>query len=132
MTLSRLTRLTALTAIVAAAVTSGAMAQTGSATSQQPTTTLAQAPCAIPYDTWHPVEAQVRTAADATVRLRLLVDGRTVAEAGTRDTRGVTITAIKRPDGGWHHCTTDSVIGADDLLLITGPTKKAERFASGR
>ncbi|MGW2842382.1 hypothetical protein ACWCWD_31895 [Streptomyces sp. NPDC001493] len=44
-------------------------------------TTLAQAPCAIPYDTWHPVEAQVRTTAEATVRLRLLVDGRTVAEA---------------------------------------------------
>ncbi|MFF7362774.1 hypothetical protein [Streptomyces sp. NPDC008125] len=44
-------------------------------------TTLAQAPCAIPYDTWHLVEAQVRTTAEATVRLRLLVDGRAVAEA---------------------------------------------------
>ncbi|MGW2277641.1 hypothetical protein [Streptomyces sp. NPDC001770] len=44
-------------------------------------TTLAQASCAIPYDSWHPVEAQVRTTAEATVRLRLLVDGRTVAEA---------------------------------------------------
>ncbi|MFD1721979.1 potassium channel family protein [Amnibacterium endophyticum] len=58
--------------------------------------------------------------------------GKTVAEAKTRDNLGVTITALKRPDGGWHHCTTDSVIGADDLLLVTGPTKKAERFAAGR
>lgn len=57
--------------------------------------------------------------------------GKTVAEARTRDTLGVTITAIKRPDGGWDHCTTHSVIGADDLLLVTGPTRKAERFASG-
>ncbi|MFD6529364.1 hypothetical protein [Streptomyces sp. NPDC060184] len=44
-------------------------------------TTLAQAHCAIPYDTWHSVEGRVRTTAEATVRLRLLVDGRTVAEA---------------------------------------------------
>ncbi|GAA2750276.1 potassium channel family protein [Amnibacterium kyonggiense] len=70
----------------------------------------------------------------AAVRTRPPADlvGRTVAEARTRDSRGVTITAIKRPDGGWHHCTTDSVIGPDDLLLVTGPTRKAERFASGR
>ena len=58
--------------------------------------------------------------------------GKTVAEARTRDSLGVTITALKRPTGGWHHCTTDSVIGADDLLLVTGPTKQAERFAAGR
>ncbi|WP_328719328.1 hypothetical protein OHT52_07360 [Streptomyces sp. NBC_00247] len=44
-------------------------------------TTLAQARCAIPYDSWHDVEAQARTTASATVLLRLLVDGRTVAEA---------------------------------------------------
>ncbi|MFD6421661.1 hypothetical protein [Streptomyces sp. NPDC060198] len=44
-------------------------------------TTLAQARCAIPYDSWHDVEAQARTTAPATVLLRLLVDGRTVAEA---------------------------------------------------
>lgn len=70
----------------------------------------------------------------AAVRTRPPADlvGRTVAEARTRDTLGVTITAIKRPDSGWYHCTTDSVIGADDLLLVTGPTRKAERFASGR
>ena len=57
--------------------------------------------------------------------------GKTVAEAKTRDNLGVTITAIKSPGGGWHHCTTDSVINGDDVLLVTGPTRKAERFANG-
>ena len=69
----------------------------------------------------------------AAVRTRPPADlvGKTVAEARTRDNLGVTITAIKRPDSGWYHCTTDSRIGPDDLLLVTGPTRKAERFASG-
>ncbi|MCX5399842.1 hypothetical protein [Streptomyces sp. NBC_00102] len=44
-------------------------------------TTLAQARCAFPYDTWHHVEARALTTAPSTVRLLLLVDGRTVAEA---------------------------------------------------
>ena len=68
----------------------------------------------------------------AAVRTRPPADlvGLTVGEARTRDLRGVTITAIKRPDSGWHHCTSDTPIGSDDLLLVTGPTKKAERFAS--
>ncbi|WP_405457026.1 hypothetical protein OG786_08745 [Streptomyces sp. NBC_00101] len=44
-------------------------------------TTLAQAPFALPYDTWHQVEAQACTTAEASVLLRLRVDGRTVAEA---------------------------------------------------
>lgn len=48
------------------------------------------------------------------------------------DLVGIPITAIERPDGGGHHCTTGSVRGADDLLVVTGPTEKAERFPSGR
>ena len=70
----------------------------------------------------------------AAVRTRPPTDlvGLTVGEARTRDMRGVTITAIKQPDGGWRHCSSDTRIGPDDLLLVTGPTKKAERFASTR
>ncbi len=68
----------------------------------------------------------------AAVRTRPPADlvGKTVAEARTRDSLGVTITAIKKPDGGWQHCTTSTAIAADDLLLVTGPTRKAERFAA--
>lgn len=57
--------------------------------------------------------------------------GKTVSEARIQNNMGVTITAIKRPDSGWHHCTADSMINEDDLLLVTGPTRTAERFASG-
>ena len=58
--------------------------------------------------------------------------GRTIREAAVRDRYGVVIAALKRPGHPWEHALGDTVIGADDLLLVTGPTRKAESFSRMR
>lgn len=51
---------------------------------------------------------------------------------GIRSTYGVTITAVKRPGQDWTYTTAETVIEADDLMLIAGPTQKAEAFSQLR
>ena len=70
--------------------------------------------------------AAVRTTAS-----RSLV-GKTIHEAQVRDRYGVVVTAIKQPGQGWQHANRGTVIGPDDVLLVTGPAREAEAFSRMR
>jgi len=56
--------------------------------------------------------------------------GKTLGEAGIRKEHGVTVVAIKRRGEDFSYATPDSVIGDDDLLIVAGKSKLAERFAA--
>ena len=56
--------------------------------------------------------------------------GKTLGEAGIRTEHGVTVVAIKRRGEDFSYATPDSVIGDDDLLIVAGKSKLAERFAA--
>lgn len=70
--------------------------------------------------------ALVKAAANQTV------SGVPLGEAKIRSKYGVTITAVKRPGGDWSYTTADTVIESGDLMLIAGPTRKAEAFSQLR
>jgi trk system potassium uptake protein len=55
--------------------------------------------------------------------------GKSLAEAGLRDRYGVTVVCIKPEGQAFTYATPDTVIGADDVLLVAGQTAQAERFA---
>jgi len=58
--------------------------------------------------------------------------GKTLSESRVRDDTGVTITAVKPASGRWQHTTADTIISADDTILVFGPTRKAEAFSQLR
>ena len=70
--------------------------------------------------------ALVKAAANRTV------SGVPLGEAKIRSTHGVTITAVKRPGSDWTYTTAETVIEPGDLILIAGPTSKAEAFSQLR
>ncbi len=55
-----------------------------------------------------------------------------LGETRIRAQHGVTITAVKRANEPWTYATTDTVLHADDTILVTGPTLKAEAFSQIR
>ena len=46
-----------------------------------------------------------------------------------RQEHGVTISAVKSPEQQWRHTEPGTVLGAEDLILVSGPTDRAESFA---
>ncbi|MFB0833308.1 potassium channel family protein [Arthrobacter halodurans] len=48
---------------------------------------------------------------------------------GLRDRHGVTVVALKRPGGRWEHATAQTVLYAEDEVLIQGDKAKAEAFS---
>lgn len=56
--------------------------------------------------------------------------GKTLGEAGIRDEHGVTVVCIKRQGEDFSYATAETVLGADDLLIVAGKTELAERFAA--
>ena len=50
-------------------------------------------------------------------------------KAKVRQEYGVTISAVRRPTGEWVHTEPGTVLGPDDVILVSGPTDRAERFA---
>lgn len=55
--------------------------------------------------------------------------GRTLGESKVRSSAGVTVIAVLPAGGRWSHTTLDTVIKADDTILVSGPTRKAEAFS---
>jgi len=55
--------------------------------------------------------------------------GRTLGELQVRGRYGVTVTAVKKPDSVWTYATADTVLGPDDVVLVSGPTDLVERFS---
>jgi trk system potassium uptake protein TrkA len=58
--------------------------------------------------------------------------GTPLGQLGIRSTYGVTVTAVKRPDERWTYTTADTVLGAQDVILVAGETRKAEAFSQLR
>lgn len=56
--------------------------------------------------------------------------GKTLGEAGIRKAHGVTVVCIKRRGEDFSYATAETVIAADDLLIVAGKTDMAERFAA--
>lgn len=58
--------------------------------------------------------------------------GARLGDLGIRAEHGVTVTAVKPNGGAWAYTTADTVLAADDTIIVTGPTKKAEAFSQLR
>ncbi len=58
--------------------------------------------------------------------------GLTLAESSVRTKGGVTVVALRKPGGKWGYTTAETVIAAEDTLLVGGPTDKAEAFSQLR
>ncbi len=56
--------------------------------------------------------------------------GKTLAEAGIRAKYGVTVVCIKPVGQPLTYATPETIICADDILLVAGKTKQAEDFAN--
>jgi trk system potassium uptake protein len=56
--------------------------------------------------------------------------GKSLAESGVRERFGVTVVGVKRAHEDFQHATPTTVILPGDLLIVSGPTKKVEKFAS--
>lgn len=54
--------------------------------------------------------------------------GRSLKDNQIRARFGVTITAYQRPGEPWANTSADTVLQPDDLILVTGPIRKAEAF----
>ncbi|WP_299953231.1 TrkA family potassium uptake protein [uncultured Modestobacter sp.] len=55
--------------------------------------------------------------------------GRRLGDTGVRTRYGVTIVAVHRRGEGFSYATADTVVEADDMILVAGRTKLAERFS---
>lgn len=55
--------------------------------------------------------------------------GLPLREAGLRAQHGITVIAVKHGDATWTYATADTVLAEGDQIVVTGPTRKTERFA---
>ncbi len=55
--------------------------------------------------------------------------GRSLEDFGVRARYGVTVVSIKPVGGAFTHATAETVVGPGDVLVVAGPTAKAEAFA---
>jgi trk system potassium uptake protein TrkA len=56
--------------------------------------------------------------------------GKTLLQTDVRKSHGVTVVAVKRPREEMIPATPDTIVYMSDLLIISGPTEKVERFAA--
>ena len=56
--------------------------------------------------------------------------GRSLGDCGLRSKYGVTVVGVKRRQEDFTYATADTVIERGDLLIVSGPTQKVERFAA--
>lgn len=54
--------------------------------------------------------------------------GKTVMEAGVRETYGVSVVCHKPSQGNFEVTTGNTVLGVDDLIVVAGPETQIERF----
>ncbi len=55
--------------------------------------------------------------------------GLRLSEARIRAEHGVTVIAIHKGESGWTYATADTLLEKDDRIIVSGPTRKTERFA---
>jgi len=56
--------------------------------------------------------------------------GKSLAETDVRRQHGITIVGVKRPGEDFTYATPQTVVYRSDLLIVSGPTDKVERFAA--
>lgn len=56
--------------------------------------------------------------------------GKTLAGSALRSKYGITIVGVKRPQEDFTYATPDTMVKQGDLLIVSGPTKQVEAFAS--
>lgn len=54
---------------------------------------------------------------------------KTLAESGVRETFGVTVVGVKRPNEDFQHATPQTRVRSGDLLIVSGSTPLVEKFA---
>ncbi|MHA7293275.1 potassium channel family protein [Arthrobacter sp. HLT1-21] len=55
---------------------------------------------------------------------------RELGTTGIRARHGVTVVAVRRSGGEWGHTTAQTTLYSDDLIIVAGPTAKAEAFSA--
>lgn len=55
-----------------------------------------------------------------------------LGQTSLRAQHKVTVTAVKRVGSPWTYATADTVLSADDTILVAGPTRRAEEFGQLR
>jgi trk system potassium uptake protein len=55
--------------------------------------------------------------------------GHTLGEVGVRERFGVTVVGVKRAHEDFQHATPETRVLAGDLLIVSGPTRRVEKFA---
>ncbi len=70
----------------------------------------------------------------AMVKTRPAADivGLRLADSGVRTQYGVTVVAIKRPGEDFTYATSETVVHADDTIIVAGRTRQTERFSELR
>lgn len=59
-----------------------------------------------------------------------LTHNKTLTESRVREQYGVTVVGVKRANTDFQHATPETSIQSADLLIVSGPTRKIELFAS--
>jgi trk system potassium uptake protein len=55
--------------------------------------------------------------------------GVSLGESRPRSKHGVTIVGVKRTNHNFTHATPDTIVEADDLIIVSGPRDEVERFS---
>ncbi|MFF6835941.1 potassium channel family protein [Streptomyces sp. NPDC012438] len=55
--------------------------------------------------------------------------GYKLADTAVRSRYGITVVAIKRPGQGFTYATADTIVEADDTIIVAGRTRQTERFS---
>ncbi|MFC8832576.1 potassium channel family protein [Streptomyces griseoincarnatus] len=55
--------------------------------------------------------------------------GLPLSDSAVRTRYGITVVAIKRPGEGFTYATADTVVEADDTIIVAGRTRATERFS---
>lgn len=56
--------------------------------------------------------------------------GQPLGATGIRSRHHITVVAVKRRSGEWDYTTPQTVLNADDEIIVAGATAAAERFAT--
>ena len=66
----------------------------------------------------------------AKIQAPAATQGRTLSESLVREKFGVTVVGVKRANEDFQHARPDTRVLPGDLLIVSGPTSKVERFAA--
>lgn len=67
----------------------------------------------------------------AKIHAPALTHNKTLAESRVRELFGVTVVGVKRANTDFCHATPQTHVQSADLLIVSGPTREIELFASG-